>query len=167
MSSTQQKHKTLTFTGNNAWLKLKALTKKPSDKKLKKRKRSKTEPDLKNKKAKITTSQSLPENMESFEKDTLLEDNNENNDSIVDPESKEANQKIQSSSELMSLLANSKSRAYNKNDCSQWDDDSMKIEDVQQAFGHEAAYSYWLGVITDYTFLLNIKIFIFFFKHVS
>lgn len=166
MSSKQQKHKILTFTGNNAWLKLKALSKKPSDKKIKKRKRSKTDPDLNNKKAKITNSQSLPENMESFGKDKLIDDNNVNNDSMIDPESKEANQKIQSSSELMSLLASSKSRAYNKNDCSQWDDDSMKIEDVQQAFGHEAAYSYWLGVITDYI-SSKYQNFHIFFKHVS
>ena len=143
------KHKTTSFTGNNAWLKLQAKNTKP--KKSRKRKNSDSEKlestsSPKMEATDLIGSESVISNKKSTSRNPswdIDEDDSKDKENLkINPEEC---LKVQSSKELLALLNDSSKVQKSKFDSSQWDEENIKLDDIQMAFGCEAAYGYALG----------------------
>lgn len=134
------------FQGNNSWKKLQALQK--NSKKSKKRKMdSKHEKYDEN--FPVLGSPSPKKSFKSpikSEKSEILSKNSKTVPlgaaQVLNLDSPEKNLKVQSSKELLSLLKNDSKVQKSKYDSSQWNDENINLDDIEMAFGYEAAYDY-------------------------
>lgn len=123
------KHKTQKFSGDNSWLKLQAINLKKS-----KNKNLSTTSPRKRKHASETKMEpiSLNQHQDDLKSTCAIENEHDEINNL----------KVQSSKELVNLLNSESKVQKQKYDSSQWDEENIKVDDVQMAFGCEAAYGY-------------------------